>query len=586
VHWVKDRFHRIKGKGGSIPLTSRDAMAGLTAGIANIPDGMASAVLAGVNPVYGLYTLMVGTPVTALLASTQIMVFNTTSAMTLVAADGLGDRTGSDRIEALIIIALLAGAFQLALGLLGLGMLTRFVSNAVMTGFLTGIAVLIILGQLWDLTGFDGEGGSKLEQTAELLGNLGDIDPWTTLVGIATLVAMFGLQYTRLAKFNLLIALALSLIFVQILELFDVESVALVQSLGEIPRSLPLPNLPEFRFIPAMLLSSVAVAIVGLLQGAGVAQQFPNRDGSEPDDSRDFLAQGAGNVVCGFCQSMPGGGSLSGTSLISAAGARSRWAIVFSAPVVIILVLAFSDLLSLIPMAALAALLIYSASGAIKLQRINAVANATAGSYVTMVVTFLATLVVPLQNAVVLGVVLASVLFIYRASQDIRVHELRRTNGRIMELDPPDILPSDKVTLIDVHGSLFYAGARTLGQLLPDAKGANHAVVILRIRGETNVGSTFLIVLGHYAAQIRDSGGRLFLSGVDPAVKRRMARTGHLDEIGEENVFLASNVLSASTEAAFAAGEAWLETKRAQDELQAAAVSSPSEQVTPDRPPN
>jgi SulP family sulfate permease len=494
--------------------------------------------------------------------------------MTLVAADGLGDRTGNDRIEALFIIALAAGAVQLALGLLGLGMMTRFVSNAVMTGFLTGIAVLIILGQLWDLTGFEGEGGSKLEKTAELLGNLGDIDPWTTVVGISTLAAMFGLQYTRLAKFNLLIALALSLIFVQTLELLDVESVALVSSLGEIPRSLPLPNLPEFRFLPTMLLSSVAVAIVGLLQGAGVAQQFPNRDGSDPDDSRDFVAQGAGNIVCGFCQSMPGGGSLSGTSLIAAAGARSRWAIVFSAPVVIVLVLAFSDLLSLIPMAALGALLIYSASGAIKFQRINAVANATAGSYATMVVTFLATLVVPLQNAVLLGVALASVLFIYRASTDVRVSELRRIDGRIFESDPPEVLPSDQVTLLDVHGSLFYAGARTLGQKLPDAKSAKRAVVVLRMRGETNVGSTFLIVIGHYASQLRAAGGKLFLSGIDPAVKRRMARTGHLDEIGEENVFVADHQISSSTDAAMAVGAAWLESTRDQDREQSATPAS------------
>jgi SulP family sulfate permease len=562
VHWAKDRLQRFKGIKN--PVSSRDAMAGLTAGIANIPDGMASGVLAGVNPVYGLYTLMVGTPVCALLGSTQIMVFNTTSAMTLVAADGLGDRSGNDRIEALIIIALVAGAVQLALGLLGLGMLTRFVSNAVMIGFLTGIAILIILGQLWDLTGYNGEGDSKLDKTANLLANLGDIDPWTTIVGVATLAAMFGLQYTRLAKFNLLIALGASLAFVQILKLFDVESVALVKSLGDIPRSLPLPNLPEFRFIPAMLLSSVAVAIVGLLQGAGVAQQFPNRDGSDPDDSRDFLAQGAGNIVCGFCQSMPGGGSLSGTALIEAAGARSRWAIIFSAPVVIVCVLAFSNLLSLIPMAALAALLVYSASGAIKLQRINAVANATAGSYVTMVVTFIATLVVPLQNAVLLGVALASVLFIYRASTDVRVIELRKTEEGILASDPPEVLPSEKVTLLDVHGSLFYAGARTLGQKLPDAKSAKRAVLVLRLRGETNVGSTFLIVIGHYASELRAAGGKLYLSGIDPAVKRRMARTGHLDEIGEENVFVANHIIASSTNAALAVGNAWLESTRAE----------------------
>lgn len=202
---------KLRKRAGSIArpdIGKKDISPAITSAIASIPDGMASGVLAGVNPVYGLYTLIVGLPVTALAASTQIMIFNTTSAMTLVAADGLGDRSGEDRVQALFALALVCGIFQLGLGLLGLGFLTRFVSNAVMTGFLTGIAVLIILGQLWDLTGFSGVGGSKLEQTSELLTNLNQIDVPTTIIGVGAIMLMFALERTKLASFNLLIALA------------------------------------------------------------------------------------------------------------------------------------------------------------------------------------------------------------------------------------------------------------------------------------------------------------------------------------------------------------------------------------------
>ena len=176
---IKHALSRLRGGASGDPakpsgprLTKRDMTAAVTAAVANVPDGMASGVLAGVNPVYGIYTLIIGTPVAALSVSTQLMMFNTTSAMTLVAVDGLGAREGEDRVSALFTIALVAGIFQLALGLLGLGMLTKFVSNSVMIGFLTGISALIIMGQLWDLTGYQGEGGSKLEQTAQLLANL------------------------------------------------------------------------------------------------------------------------------------------------------------------------------------------------------------------------------------------------------------------------------------------------------------------------------------------------------------------------------------------------------------------------------
>jgi SulP family sulfate permease len=169
-------------------LEKSDVAAGLTSGIANVPDGMASAVLAGVNPVYGIYTVIVGTPVASLTISTQLMMFKTNSAMTLVAVDGLGTRTGTERVEALIAIALVVGLVQIALGVLGLGMLTKFVPHSVMVGFLTGIASLVIMGQIWDLTGYrDDLGGSRLEKTWRIFANLDQVDAWTTALGLACL---------------------------------------------------------------------------------------------------------------------------------------------------------------------------------------------------------------------------------------------------------------------------------------------------------------------------------------------------------------------------------------------------------------
>jgi MFS superfamily sulfate permease-like transporter len=184
--------------------------------------------------------------------------------MTLVAADGLGDRTGEDRVKALLALALVCGIFQLAMGLLGLGFLTRFVSNAVMTGFLTGIAVLIILGQLWDLTGFDGEGGSKLEQTSELILNLGQIDFATTIIGIGALVLMFWLERTKLASFNLLIALAIALAGAWLLGKAGNDSIALVSSLGDIPRSPASPPASSGCFRPLALHSGFPTRTVAI----------------------------------------------------------------------------------------------------------------------------------------------------------------------------------------------------------------------------------------------------------------------------------------------------------------------------------
>lgn len=533
-----------------------DALAGVTSGVANIPDGMASGVLAGINPVYGLYTLMVGMPIASALTSTRAMVVNTTSAMTLVAAAGLGSRSGDDRTQAIFIIALIAGVFQTALGVLGLGQLTRFVSNAVMRGFLTGIAVLIILGQLWDLTGYEGESGlSKIQQTAALVKNITDIDGATAVMGLGSLIAMFALQRSKLASFNLLIVLVLATALGQLNYFRDI---ALVQSLGEIPRSLPSFSLPELSQVPDLVLTGIAVAVVGVLQAAGVAQSFPNPNSSEPDDSRDFIAQGIANVSVSMFQGMPAGGSLSSTALNVAAGARTRLSIAIQAIVVIVIILAFSSLLSLIPMASLAALLIFSATLAVKLGAIQTVMSSTVASATTLVVTFLATLLVPLQQAVVIGVVLAAVLFLYRASTEVRVVELKFVDGGMMEGPPPVALQDNSVTVLDTYGSLFYAGARSLSQQLPTVGEAERSVVVLRIRGHGDLGSTFLGVVGRYTEQLQQRGGRLLLAGVDPVVKARMERTGHLKVVGEDNVFIADHIIGKSSAAAREAGLRWL----------------------------
>jgi SulP family sulfate permease len=546
-------------------------MAGLINAIANIPGEMGNAVLAGINPIYALNTLFIGMPVAALLTSTQFMMFDTTSAMTLVAVDGLGSRTGDERAQAMIMIALAAGAFQIALGVLGLGQLTKFVSNSVMTGFLTGIAVSMVLGQLWDLTGFVGtSGGNRLEKTAELLGNLSEIDLATTAIGLGSLALMFWLGSTKLANFNLLIALAAALIVAWFFRLVGWDSVALVNSLGEIPRTVPLPHLPEFRLLPDMLLTGVAVGAVGLIQAAGVAQGYPNPDGKESDDSRDFWAQGAANVACGFFRAMPGGGSLSGTALNVQTGAQSRLALIFQAIFALAMVLVFSDLLGKIPMPALAALLIYVGVLAIKLPRIRSISATTMTSNLLMIATFVATLLIPLQQAVLLGVILAAVIFIYRSSTDIRIMRIILSDGRYREVAAPQTLASNQVTVLDVYGSLFYAGARTLGHQLPAPGDARRAVVVLRLRGYGEIGSTFLDVVSKYAEQLRKSGGELLLAGVDPAVKKQMAKTGHLARIREENVFIAGEILGESTEAAFAAGEAWLKTTPAAEPAPAA----------------
>ncbi|HYI25446.1 MAG TPA: STAS domain-containing protein, partial [Thermomicrobiales bacterium] len=176
-----------------------------------------------------------------------------------------------------------------------------------------------------------------------------------------------------------------------------------------------------------------------------------------------------------------------------------------------------------------------------------------------MLVTFVLALVVPLQQAIILGVVVASVLFIYRASIDVRVVRLRREAGSIVEGEPPAELSDGETVILDVNGSLFFAGARTLANLLPKVGAARSVAVVLRLKNQGDVGSTLLSVLNTYAARLNAQGGMLILTGIDPTVRDRMISLNQVEGIGADRIFASTHIRHQSLRAAEAAVEQWRE---------------------------
>ena len=263
-----------------------DLMAGLTTALVTIPDGLASAILAGVSPINGLYGLMTGTPIAALLSSSQFMYVSNTGALSVAVGSALIGFSSADKQTALVTLTVLAGAIALLMGLLKLGGILRFVSNAVLTGFMAGIALNIILGQLNDLTGFPGVSSNKVVNAVGLLFNLNAISIPTTLVGIATIGLILLLGRTRLSQFNMILAIIAASLVVNVLGLPVQE----IGDIATIPPGFPVPALPDFSLIPQLLLPALSIAIIGLVQAAGVSKSTLNADGSYPDASCDFTA--------------------------------------------------------------------------------------------------------------------------------------------------------------------------------------------------------------------------------------------------------------------------------------------------------
>jgi SulP family sulfate permease len=532
----------------------KDIIAGLTAAIAGIPDGMASATLAGVNPVFGLYNLMVGTPIAAIFTSSVYMAVINASAMALVAYDALAAYSGEEQVKALVTLTLLVGLFMLLMGLLKLGWLTRFISNSVMRGFLTGIAIVIILGQLSDFTGYAIQGENYVADVIDLLRNLDQVDLATLAIGVLTIVIILILDRTPLKSFSMLIALIIGAAVVKFMSL---DTVALV---GEIPGGLPRPMLPELSLIPALLPSAIAIGIIGLVQAAGVSQGYPNPDGKYPQPDGDFRGQGIANTVASFFQGLPIGGSVSGTALVVGAGSQSRWANIFTGLFVALGVVLFAAQIANLPMTCLAAILILAGFQAIKPAAIRKVWTTNHISAAVFLLTLVATLFLPVQQAIFLGVVIQFLLVIFQSAERMTIMELVPTeDGDFEERPAPEVLPSDQVTMLYPYGSLFFAAARDFEEEAPNAEQTKHAAVIVILRGKHGLGSTAMGVFEGIAKTLRDNGGRLYLAEVSDTLRAQLERTGTLGEIGEENILPEGERLLASLRRDYELAQAWLE---------------------------
>jgi len=534
-----------------------DAVAGLSVAVANVPDGMANGLLVGVNPIHGLYATMIGPFVGGLASSSQLMVITTTAAASLTASQSLAGATGDERASALFVLVVLAGIFQMILGLLGFGRLTRFVSYSVLTGFLAGISILLVLSQLPTVTGYQPEGGNRVTQTIDVAAHATSIHITTVGVAALTLILSAVLTRTRIGALGRLIAIVVPSMVVVLAHL---EGVQLVRDLGTIPRSVPLPQLPSFAaFAPSVLTGALSVALVILVQGVGVSQNVPNPDGGRASVRRDILAQGASNVASGLFRGLPVGGSLSATALGVISGARSRWASVVAGLAMALIVIGVPGLVGLVAMPSLGALLVLAGLGGLKPRELLAVSRTGWPSLLAAATTFLATLFLPIQAAVGLGVVLSALLHVGTSSTDVTVVELKaQPDGTIVESPAPSHLASDRATTLDIYGHLFYAGARTLEQMLPSTDGAKQAVVILRLRGRHALGATLIDVLARYADRLQKVGGRLYLTGVTENAYDQIVRTGKMRLSGPVRVYEATPVLGESTREARRDAEAWL----------------------------
>ena len=533
-----------------------DAASAAVSGLIAIPDAIASAILAGVSPTYGFNALMTGVPLGSLFTGTQFMNIGLTSAMMLATKDALAGYDSATMLGALFTLTFLVGLIQLLLGFFKLGRFTKFISNSVMIGFLTGVAVLVILSQLQDLTGYSSGANRTLTKALDVLLHPGAWDWPSLFVGLATIGAMLLLSRTRLEN----LAAALAMVFgTALVPVLNLDSVAVVGDTTQVSGAIPLPALPHLALMPNLMLSAFALALIGLIQASGVSQTVPNPDGEFGDASRDFSAQGIANIVSGLFRGLPLGGSLGGTGIVLGTGARSRWANVFVGLFVAAFVFLFAGQVENVAMPAIAGVLIVIGIQIINQEEVGDVWDIARSKRVIMIVTFLATLILPVQQAILVGIFISFIDYAYSSSEGSELLEIQvREDGQLIETRPPQELADNSVTVLFSRGNSYFAAMRTLQDQLPDAKNAHNAVVIFRMRNSSEIGSTFVLAAERYAAQLQANGGKLLMSGVTERVREQLIVTETTETISEEDLYMATDVIGESTRAAIEAAYEWV----------------------------
>ncbi|MEO8968082.1 MAG: SulP family inorganic anion transporter [Solirubrobacteraceae bacterium] len=385
----------------------RDALAGLALLVIAVPEQFATSRLAGMPPLTGLYAFIAGSVMFALLGSNPQMSVGADSTIAPLFAVGVAHlaSTGSPRYVALVgLLAVIVGLLVSLVGILRLGWIADLLSAPIITGFLAGVAVIIVVHQLPDLLGLPATGGSTLHRISAVLHHLPTTNGWTLGIGIAVILSIAASHRVHRRAPGALFGLIGSTVFVTVFGLSE-HGVAV---LGTIAHRAPSFGLSELSWsaVANILPVAAVVALVVIIQSAATTRAFSDRQGYEANVGRDFLGVGAGSVLAGVAGSFAVNASPPRTAAVSAAGGRTQLAGLVAAAVVAMLVPA-GALLQNMPLATLAAVLIFIAIRIFHLRDLAAVLRFDVWEFGLAVVTLLTVALIGVKQGVVVAVGLA-----------------------------------------------------------------------------------------------------------------------------------------------------------------------------------
>jgi sulfate permease, SulP family len=541
------RLARVLPVVGWLPGYERRWLRGdLAAGIAVtalvVPKNLGYADIAGVPLENGLYAAAAGGIIYALFCTSRQISTGPSSSLAAVAGGAVAvtSLAGEQAAELVAAIALATGLLFLLLALLRMGWIASFLSKAVVTGFLAGAAVDVVVGELPKLTGTSAEGDNAWRELGSWLGSLADTDWTTLLVGVTALAVILGLRRLAPAVPGALVLVAGGLLASSLFDL-GAHGVALV---GDVPRGLPVPELPDLGLVQdhyaTVVIAAVALLLIGFSQTAGDARAFAARHHYRIDVNQESVAQGMANAGAGLFQGMPVSTSLSASSLNESAGARTQVASLVTGGLVLATLLVLAPLFSDLPKAILGAVIIDAVVfGMIDVVELRRLYRVTRFDFWVAVAAIIGVLSAGVLAGVVIGVVLSLGWLVYVATRP-PMPLLGRQAGtqvfRDLEENPADeTFPGIAVLRID--GGLFFATAEALEERVRElARDGHHRALVLDLEGVNFIDSQGTAKVTEIYELTQSDGVTLRLARVKPQVLAVLEADGIIDRIGADHI--------------------------------------------------
>ncbi|NBV00484.1 MAG: STAS domain-containing protein [Burkholderiaceae bacterium] len=523
-------------------------LSGLTVGVIALPLAIAFAIASGMKPEAGLIAAVIGGFLISALGGSRVQIGGPAGAFVVIVY-GIVERYG---VANLILSTFLAGWLLLAMGLLRVGNLIRFIPVAIIIGFTSGIAVLIGVSQLRDALGLaiDKMPADFFAQWHTLWLHKDSFNPSALLVCLATvaLIAVWPTINRRLSRLvpalthvpGILIALV---IMTLVSEFFKLPVETIADRFGEIPANIPSPSIPSFNWETAKQLfaPTLTIALLGAIESLLCARIGDQLCHDRHDPNQELMGQGIANIVVPFFGGLPVTGTIARTATNAKAGAKSPLAGMIHAGVILFIMLLAAPWASHIPMAVLAGILIFIAWNMFEAHEFKRLKHFNLTYRAILLGTFFLTIIFDLTVAVEVGLILACVFFIYRISSLTRIErlhlpaEFERADDLGLEQTPESEI---RVEAYALYGSLFF-GAIDRVENLEDAPSVplnSPKVILLELHQLINIDTSGIESLKSLCQNLHLRGGSLIICGANQQPLSLMSRSGFTQIIGAENI--------------------------------------------------